>query len=74
MKIKLWAACTDDWDGSFTVRLVNTKEEALHALGDKTEEEIDEAGFHDAGEIREIEIDFDPETGKLNKRFFINIG
>lgn len=70
MKIKLWLSANDCGDGSVSVRLNNTKIEALKSLNKESEDEID--NFYDDGMIEEIELDFDDEM-KLNQPFYINI-
>ena len=70
MKIKLWLSANDCGDGSISVRLNNTKEDALKSLNKESEEEID--NFYDDGMVKEVELDFNDEM-KLNKQFYINI-
>jgi len=70
MKIKLWLSAWDCGDGSNTIELNNTKEEALKSLNLESEDEID--NYYDDGMIEEVELEID-ETGKLLKSFHINI-
>jgi len=70
MKIKLWLSAQDCGDGSNSVYINNTKEEALKSLGKQSEEEID--NYYDDGMIEEIELEID-QNGKLLKPFYVNI-
>jgi len=71
MEINLWLTSKDCGDGSYTVQLVNTEEEALTVL-DRTREELDEGNTYEDGYTEEITLQID-ETGKLLKPFYINI-
>lgn len=70
MVIKLWLSGWDCGDGSNSIQLQNTKEEALESLGKTSEEQID--NYYDDGMIEEIELEID-ENGKLLKPFHWNI-
>jgi hypothetical protein len=72
MKIKLFLAATDGQDGSYTVTLFNTKQEALDDL-EKTEEELNEGCFYEDGQIQEMEIEID-ENGKLLNSYHFSFG
>ena len=69
MKISLWLSATDDDDGSISVYLNNTKEEALATLGKESEEEID--NMYDDGFLKEITLNI--EGNALVEPFWINI-
>ncbi len=71
MQIKLWFSAKDWGDGSISVRLSNTKQEALKSLGKESEDEID--NFYDDGMIDEVGLDFNDKM-ELNTQFYINIG
>jgi hypothetical protein len=71
MKINLWLTSKDCGDGSYTVSIVNTKEEALEIL-DRTEEQLSEGNTYEDGYLEEITLELD-ENGKLTKPFCINI-
>lgn len=70
MNIKLWLSANDCGDGSFSIRLHNTKKESLQSLDKESEDEID--NFYDDGMIDEVAFDFDDEM-KLKQPFYINI-
>ncbi len=63
MKVTVFATYTDGQDGSFSVSLHGTKEEALEDLG-KTEEELEEGNIYEDGAMEELNLEFD-ENGKL---------
>lgn len=71
MKITLHAAYRDGQDGSFSVKLFNTKDEALKHL-DRTEEELEEGNFYDDGAYEELTLDI--VDGKLEKPVSISVG
>ena len=71
MKINLCLSASDCGDGSFSVFLHNTKEEALENLN-RTEEQLENGCFYDDGMIQNISLDID-ENGKLLVPFGINI-
>lgn len=70
MKVTLWLSAWDCGDGSNSVELNNTKEEALKSLGKESEDQID--NYYDDGMIKEVLLEID-ENGKLLKPFNINI-
>lgn len=72
MKIKLFIAASDGQDGSFSVKLFNTKEEALGNLK-RTEEELQNGTFYDDGALEEIELELD-EEGKLKESVWFSVG
>lgn len=63
IKLKLFAACSDGGDGSVSVTLVNSREEALEHL-DRTEEELEEGCFHDDGSIEKVNVTLIEDEGK----------
>lgn len=69
MKISLWLSATDDGDGSISVHLNNTKEEALATLGKESEEEI--TNMYDDGFLEEITLNI--VDNALVEPFWINI-
>lgn len=71
MKIKLWVSAKDMGDGSVSVCIINTKEEALDKLN-RTEEEVENGCFYEDGMFEEILLDID-ENGKLVKPVYITI-
>lgn len=63
MKIKLFAAFRDGWDGSYSVKLFGTRDEALKHL-DRTEEQLEDDNVYEDGAIEETEIEID-ENGVI---------
>lgn len=70
-KIKLFGAARDGQDGSYSVELFNTRQEALNEL-DRTEEELSNGCFHEDGGIAEVVIEL--VDGKLKKPVYISLG
>ena len=69
--VNLVLSAKDCGDGSITVELHNTKEEALTSLN-RTEQQLEDGCFYDDGMIEEITLELD-ENNKLVKPFYINI-
>lgn len=63
MEINLFASYRDLGDGSFSIRLHNTKEEALSIL-DRTEKELECGNSYDDGAIAPLMLEINNE-GKL---------
>lgn len=74
MKIKLFAACSDRRDGSHTVKLFNTKQEALDEL-DRTEEQLESGDtcYYEDGVLEEIVLDIDEKMSTIRKPVTISI-
>lgn len=70
MKIKLWLSAWDCKDGSNSMQLNNTKEEALISLNKTSEDELD--NYYEDGKIEKVELEID-HNGKLLKPFNYNI-
>jgi len=70
MNVSLWLSATDDGDGSVSVYLNNTKEEALANLDRESEEDV--KSFYDDGLIKKVSLEID-EFGFLMNPFYINI-
>ena len=70
MRLNLWLSANDCGDGSITVQLNNSKQEALDSIN-QTEESIANGCFYDNGLIEEVHIEV--EEGKLVEPFYINI-
>lgn len=71
MKITLHAAYQDGQDGSFSVKLFNTKREVLKYL-DRTEEQLEEGCFYDDGAYEEVTLEI--VDGKLKNPVSISVG
>ncbi len=72
MIIKLFASYSDGQDGSFSIALHNTREEALERLG-RTEEELKKGCFYEDGAIEPLELEID-SSGKLMNNVSISVG
>ena len=71
MKVKLICSYSDGQDGSHTVRIHRTRQEALERLN-RTEEQLKRGNIYDDGAIVETEIEVD-EAGKVIKGGSISI-
>ena len=71
ISVKIFAACSDGGDGSVSVHLVNTREEALEKL-DRTEEELENGCF---GMIEKVTVNLVEKDGKwvLKDSIYLNI-
>jgi hypothetical protein len=65
MKVKLYCSYRDGGDGSFTIRIHESRQKALDHL-QVTEEELEKGNFYDDGAIEETEIEVD-ENGNIKK-------
>lgn len=65
MEIKAFAACWDGGDGSTSVVIYPTRDEALKSLN-RTEKQLEEGVYYDDGIIREVFIEID-NKGELSK-------
>ncbi len=63
MEIKLFASYMDFGDGSFGIKLHNTKDEALDRLG-RTEKQLENGNIYDDGAIKPLILEINNE-GKL---------
>lgn len=75
MKITLFAAYTDGQDGSFSIRIYNTRQEALDKLG-KTEEDLEEGNIYDDGAVEELNLEGHIEGDEfiLDKPAYFSVG
>lgn len=71
MKINLWFSYRDGMDGSHSIKLHNTKEDALERLN-RSEEEVKQGNIYDDGYFEEITLEID-EQGKLVKEVYLLI-
>ena len=76
IKITAYAIMRDCGDGSQSCKLVGTKEEALKALGYKSEEDMQEnwSCFYDNGGFEEVSFEIEEKDGifSLSKGFYVD--